>query len=190
MTKSTRLTNDIRNDIIKSVVDEWQKKNTKPLIDEAHDKLARKLWTQHQGAKKAKELMDFKYKDFLKKTDYVQAAINGQVQRFHLLESLPTDNDNSYRQPVIAMLRDDDKDYAAFLKVEEKTKAWREEGNELERETRSIVYSVNTTNQLIELWPQCEPFLPAHIADPDKGVKLPALQISRLNERLGLKGTK
>ena len=138
MTKSIRLTNDIRDDIIKSVIDEWQKENTKPLIDEAHDKLARKLWTQHQGAKKVKELMEFKYKDFLKKTDYIQAAINGQVQRFYLLESLPIDYDNRCRQPVIAMLRDDDKDYAAFLEVDEKTDAWRKECNELERETREL----------------------------------------------------
>lgn len=184
--KSVRLTNDMRDDILLSVRDQWQKENPKPKIEEAEDEFARKMWTKHHGAKKSKELLEFKYPEFLQKTQHIHVAIQGQVQRFHLIEDLPTDTD-SYRPPVMAMLDDTDRDYLKYEKVKEAFDEWREAGHALERETRAILESVNTSKQLIELWPQAEPFLPAHIADPDKGVKLPALQISRLNERLGVK---
>ncbi len=55
---------------------------------------------------------------------------------------------------------------------------------EFEREVCQILNSVNTTKQLVELWPTAEQYLPAHIADPELGVKLPALTVSRLDERL------
>lgn len=53
-------------------------------------------------------------------------------------------------------------------------------------EVTAVLESVKTTGQLVELWPTVEPFIPAHVIDPDKGVRLPALLISRLDERLGV----
>jgi hypothetical protein len=51
-------------------------------------------------------------------------------------------------------------------------------------EVSNLLDSVNTTKQLVELWPTVEQYLPAHIADPDVGIKLPMLLISRLDEKL------
>lgn len=51
-------------------------------------------------------------------------------------------------------------------------------------EVKTVLDSVTTTKQLVELWPTVEQYIPAHLADPEKGVKLPALHISRLDERL------
>lgn len=52
-------------------------------------------------------------------------------------------------------------------------------------EVMAVLDSVNTTKQLLELWPSCEKFIPAHLYNPELGIKLPALHISRLEERLG-----
>lgn len=48
----------------------------------------------------------------------------------------------------------------------------------------STIYSVNTTKQLIEMWPEAEELIPASVAK--KVVGLPAVPIGVLNERVGL----
>ncbi len=55
---------------------------------------------------------------------------------------------------------------------------------ELSGEAQVVLDSVNTSGQLIELWPAVEQFIPAHLADPQKGINLPALTISRLEDKI------
>ncbi len=55
---------------------------------------------------------------------------------------------------------------------------------ELRNEVVPILDSVGSTKQLLEIWPSMENFLPPHIADPDSGINLPALNISRLQEKI------
>ena len=54
----------------------------------------------------------------------------------------------------------------------------------LSQEIKPILDSVGSTKQLLEIWPSMEKFLPANIADPDSGINLPALNISRLQEKI------
>ena len=54
------------------------------------------------------------------------------------------------------------------------------------KETTVILDSVNTTQQLIDLWPKIEQYLPAYIQSPEKVINLPALRTDRLSEKLGL----
>lgn len=51
----------------------------------------------------------------------------------------------------------------------------------LRKQIYPVLLSFGSTKQLIETWPSMEKFLPANIADPDKGVNLPALNLSRLD---------
>jgi len=55
---------------------------------------------------------------------------------------------------------------------------------ELQQEVKPVLDSFNTTKQLLETWPSMEKFLPANIADPDKGITLPALSLSRLEAKI------
>jgi hypothetical protein len=54
----------------------------------------------------------------------------------------------------------------------------------LGHEVKPILDSVNTSLQLVTLWPSCEKYLPASVADPEKGIQLPALTVSRLEEKI------
>ena len=55
---------------------------------------------------------------------------------------------------------------------------------ELRKEVKPILDSFGSTRQLLDTWPSLEKFLPANVADPDKGVNLPALSLSRLEEKI------
>ena len=54
-------------------------------------------------------------------------------------------------------------------------------------EVWTVLESVTTTRQLLEVWPAVKNFLPAHILNPEKGIQLPAKLISNLDEKLGIK---
>ncbi len=70
----------------------------------------------------------------------------------------------------------------------QKRDEWEKERNRLRDETRDLLDQFNTTKQLREGWPDIVPYLPPHLADPERAVKLPVLATSRLSERLGIKG--
>lgn len=59
-----------------------------------------------------------------------------------------------------------------------------EDSTQLRREVYPILESFNSTKQLLDAWPSMEKFLPPNIADPDKGINLPALSLSRLEEKI------
>lgn len=70
----------------------------------------------------------------------------------------------------------------------QKRDEWKEERSRLSRETTDLLDQFNTTKQLREGWPDIVPYLPPHLADPERAVRLPVLATSRLSERLGIKG--
>lgn len=78
---------------------------------------------------------------------------------------------------------------AGYQQYQENSKAKREYDKERERlkqEATDYLEQFNTTGQLREYWPEIMQYVPAHLADPEKVIKLPALTNSRLNQRLGL----
>jgi hypothetical protein len=52
-------------------------------------------------------------------------------------------------------------------------------------QVRQVLDSVTTTGRLVEVWPTAEPYIPAHLVEPSKGVNLPILHLSRLDQALG-----
>ena len=52
------------------------------------------------------------------------------------------------------------------------------------KEVTAVLESVPNTAKLVEIWPRVEAYLPPEVVDPDKGVNLPALPISRLDAKL------
>ncbi len=54
-------------------------------------------------------------------------------------------------------------------------------------ETMRILHSVNTVKQLLQVWPEVEEFLPDGTKNVDNA-QLPMVQVTKLNEQLGIKG--
>lgn len=75
----------------------------------------------------------------------------------------------------------------AYVKQKTANAKWQNQRETMEQEVRDILEQFNTTGQLRDSWPDVVQYLPPHLADPEAVVRLPALAVSRLNERLGLK---
>lgn len=90
------------------------------------------------------------------------------------------------KYPMV-QINDDSQPMVQMKEARKARKQWQDERDQLYRETRDLLDQFNTTKQLREGWSDMVPYLPPHIADPDKAVKLPVLETSRLSERLGIK---
>jgi hypothetical protein len=78
------------------------------------------------------------------------------------------------------------KAYQAYKKGKRTLQLWQNERQKAREEIADYLNQFNTTGQIRDGWPEMEQYLPAHIADPGRVIKLPALTRSRLNERLGI----
>ena len=79
-----------------------------------------------------------------------------------------------------------DKAYAAYTKAQREVRKWEEERDKMREEISDYLNQFNTTKQIRDGWPELVDYLPAHLADPERVIQLPAIARSRLNERLGL----
>lgn len=76
--------------------------------------------------------------------------------------------------------------YLDYIQKGKDLHAWKKERANVCNEFKDYLNQFNTTKQIRDGWPELEQYLPAHIADPEKVIQLPALARSRLNERLGI----
>jgi len=76
--------------------------------------------------------------------------------------------------------------YKAYKQGKRAINLWENDRSKVSVEIQDYLAQFTTTGQVRELWPEMEQYLPAHIADPARVIKLPALTRSRLNERLGI----
>ena len=182
--KSMKLNQIIRDDILLSIMKTWDARNVEPDVGEAEARFAMWLWSRHVG-KDAKALESVPDK-YLNKKTAVAYSYDGTVNQVTLAKAMAAWW-GRYETPVLEVFEKEHRELKRFNKVVSDKGVWSEKRNEVERESSIVLDSVNTTKQLIEMWPQCEPFLPAYVANPDKAVRLPAIPLSRLNERLGIK---
>lgn len=98
--------------------------------------------------------------------------------------SIPKRPGNGNKVDLVITEEEWDEIWAPAVALRELKSKFEEEQKSFKSEVRSVIESCNTTKQLLEVWPKAEPYLPAYLSDPDQGIKLPALQISRLEERL------
>lgn len=179
--KSVRLSNSIREQILENVLSNWDEQNPEGNLEQAENDLAIYVWNKKFG--KYKKHFDAIPQGFFQKRHYVKYEHGGIVNQAQSIHELP------YRQynEVLVTLELNDPIVCAYQEAKEHYQDWRRRRSEIKTEVSAILESVNTSKQLIELWPQVEDFLPAHVADPDKAIKLPALDVSYLNKRLGIK---
>jgi len=80
----------------------------------------------------------------------------------------------------------DSPEFKAYKQGKRALNLWENDRSKVAVEIQDYLAQFTTTGQVRELWPEMEQYLPAHIADPARVIKLPALTRSRLNERLGI----
>lgn len=90
------------------------------------------------------------------------------------------------KQPLVIVMENTDNIYRAYKENTKAAVEWEKERTRQRDEVFDYLEQFNTTGQVREAWPELVQYLPAHIADPENVIKLPALTKSRLNERLGL----
>lgn len=76
---------------------------------------------------------------------------------------------------------------AEYRTIENKRQKVVDKWQDIREEVTKIIYSVNTTKQLIEIWPEVVEFLPDGVKSVDTP-HLPMVQVEKLNTLLGIKG--
>lgn len=192
--KSIRLNRTIRTAIVENVITAWKKVNPEPILfDEQLKKIEQKLLEQAYQEWKDENKIDVLISCGMK-SDYCN--INNKVyleivddagESIHRLGYLLfTGSDGEVEKRIIKKYggfqvkasSHAGKEYLEALK--EKTdkqaayKAWDTARYEKECEILAVLESVNTTKQLLEVWPEIKEYIPASYVDPSR-VQLPSI---------------
>lgn len=191
--KSVRLSELLRNQIMASVLQEYEKNFLKDSNHEdgsaLHDAIA--LEKQRVADEQWDRLFD-RYQPTLDLLPEWMVTNCSQIMLFQQDDSsIVFKHDTSGNRPckrnagdAVIPLEDWKKIFSKVDALEENYRQLQKGIGELRNEIRPILDSVGSTKQLLEIWPSMENFLPPHIADPDSGINLPALNISRLQEKI------
>lgn len=180
---STRLTNSIRETILKKAIARaFDKKEA--ALEKLKSDFAQKLYSttfwEYEQAMRALPRGFFKYReqrDISVRTDdgYVylrKLDLRGEKPFPFLTEEFDLIGEgHPMRYAAMEVIGE-----MELLKVEQ---------NEFERDCRAILWSVNTVKRLLEVWPEIEDLVPN---EPKKSVPIPYDLTIRLNERLGISG--
>ncbi len=182
--KSVRLSNAIREDIKQSMLNAWIARNPIPFdLDKMSNNIADAIWKKHYGKLPLNKIP----KHMLKASNSVKIQIAGAVKSFRMSEERPYEIQGSYTEAILEVHDESPQNISEYFDAKQKVSEWEKVKTEFIEEITVILDSVNSTGQLIQLWPEAEQYLPPFAADPSKGINLPALKTSRLNEMLGIK---
>lgn len=150
---STRLTNDMKETIIKRVIDHGFEARAKELW-ETETKLAAKAYDRLHP-KKIREAMAALPRGYLNTSGTILVSINGCNYRLDLPEKRPEPGD--YHRGRL-LLPGDDKlavEISAFMN---ERGAMKKDCNEARANARAVLNSVRTIAQLVKVWPEVEAF--------------------------------
>lgn len=189
--KSIRLTSQLRDEIKKSVrkglLDNEAKHFSLPTWEAVLEEVKRRyvlagesLWLHLYGGSEIPK----KIKPLLSTSRLLTVSHEENpdlIEQFNLTEaglpcpgskavSLPADEWDAYLGGVISL--------RGAVRMSQ------DSAQEVVREVAQVLQAVNTTKQLVDAVPAIEPWLPAHIADPSKGINLPIPVFSRLQQKL------
>ena len=91
------------------------------------------------------------------------------------VEYVLTKSDSGYKQYK--------KDLKKYKEEEKAIKEYKADHNRYLQQVRQVVEAVNTTKQLLEVWPEAEQFIPDDIKDPSS-ITLPSVNIADLNSQI------
>lgn len=75
------------------------------------------------------------------------------------------------------------KDMKLFKQEQQAVKEYESDHSRYLQQVRQVVNAVNTTKQLLEVWPEAEQFIPEDIRDPST-ITLPSVNIADLNNQV------
>tara|TARA_R110000822_G_scaffold35050_2_gene98994 strand:+ start:771 stop:1328 length:558 start_codon:yes stop_codon:yes gene_type:complete len=184
--KSIRLNKLIRDDISNAMVASWEKTSPKPCdLRKEQQKVGDAIY------KEAHKKITFgnAHLNFFNVSAAIKYTVDGVVQQSIMSCARPMRATAPNRSSDnIAIVYDKTPKVVLDLqKLEKANSDWITLKSIFKEEIQQIISSVNTTQQLVDIWPEAEQYLPAYACDPSKGIKLPALKTSRLNEALGVK---
>lgn len=190
--KSLRLNKELRCKIVENFSKKREASNPRPKLTMTRRKAKSNL---------AAKLYDILYKEYERiipdnmacKSYYIRVQLPNES-----IVTLPHSEDGSdeiYKlscrgSKVEYVFTDDDplyKEYKSdvkeYKKQENELSQWESDHKHYVEQVRQIVGAVNTTNQLTEVWPECEQFIPEDIRDPST-IQLPSVSIADLNSQI------
>lgn len=193
--KSLRLNKEMRETILNNFVDKYIKAKPAPIKpDVGGEQLKSK------AARKVQQKLYGKYEDVIPKDmQYTAYYIKVQLPNESIAdwEFGFDENDNriyslsTKENKVEYVFTESDPIWVEYQKelvvVKEYSKLKDEYDKELRKfkaEVKQVLDSVNTTGQLVEVWPEAAPFVPQEISNPSS-INLPAVNFAELNKVIG-----
>lgn len=180
--KSIRLSKTKREEILNSVLQEWVLNNPFKETKEIEFQIAEELYNKAFSEKVQSLAKNQELKLFIEYGVRFMVSVKGILETFSLKEQRPLPVHKSWNGPIILVLEEETETMKLLQQTKYENDALFEKKEQLKREVSEILTSVNSTKELVELWPEIESLIPAHLADPSRGINLPAIPVSRLNE--------
>lgn len=188
--KSLRLNKELRSNILNSFLEKYKASNPEPEVGDVSK-------AKQEAAIKAQKAAYGKYEglipeEFVVKSSNIHVQLpNGSVQHWYF--GYDDEGDNIYllmskESKVKYVFTDNDPIYAEYRKVADTVKQqqavydeWEKGYKKFKSEVTQVLESVNTTGQLVEVWPESLPFIPQEISDPSK-INLPSVNFAEINK--------
>lgn len=192
--KSIRLNKSSREGILESMmtgfVDNWFKKNA-PDFTCKQDLVKRGCAVREETMKGLWMAQYGPYQQMINKLPEKLLSDSGftvTVEGGHLTEGLDLKGYPGKRSAVDVMLTQDEWDgvFAPYYELRNLISKFECDCSKFRNEVWQILESVSTTGKLVEVWPASEQYIPAYLNEPSKGINLPVLHTSRLDEALGV----
>jgi len=181
--KSIRLSEVTRDQIISQMMDGYKEITPAPISkSDAANKAGIALWGVVYGRIKFSAIPQ----DFLVQSYRISAQFGGDFVQFIMKSKMPATS-TSYSPNPCKVFNKTPGFYKKYLAEVAAYEKWDAACDSFRSELRSILYSVNTTKQLIDIWPECVKYLPQGSVDSIQTCNLPALKTAELNKKLGIK---
>ncbi len=194
--KSTRLNKDMRSAIHSAFMQCWVSSNPEPTTHSLvtiEDAFARGIIDREAAIKG----VDFSKipEEYLRYGNYIQVSINDgdsySYKHFYdkdgsrCIYFVPR-KDGAYlvdsNDPLYLRYKTD---IETLKELNQDHRVWLDKKEKVSDDVRMALDSVNSTGQLITLWPEVEQFIPDTIADFSR-IQLPAISFAELNKAAGL----
>lgn len=199
---STRLTNAIRDEIIKNAITKTKFNERIKEKEQEGELILFKLLMEYHGGEEAYRKLERQVRELRTKTAnirsknvYVDFGLYSSNRCFNLggrtaympsMGSLPEEYSSlellSPRERIVFAANHPQVE--AYFKVREEIDELETSRSKVRQEVKAMVYSVNTTKRLVEVWPESAELIPP--ANQVAKVGLPAINVASLNAAIGI----
>lgn len=200
---STRLTNAIRDEIVKNAITKTKFNERIKEKEQEGELILFKLLMEYHGGEEAYRKLERQVREIRTKINNLRdknvnvefGLYSGWNHNFNLggrtvslpsMDSLPANY--SYllrlapRERIVFPANH--KLVEAYFTIQDEVKELETSRDKVRQEVKAMVYSVNTTKRLVEVWPESAELIPA--ANQVAKVGLPAINVASLNAAIGI----